>query len=929
MGITRTFLGWTKHALPTLSERLLSGSSAAGTVDLSEVLIVVPGSAAGRRLLELLVEGASQHKLALIPPEIVTIGALPERLYVEQKPFADHLTQQFAWIEALKLVPYEILSPYFPHLPASDRVSDWLPFADLLARLHRELAADALDFSDVVDKGSKLDSFPEEERWRVLRQVQVQYLQTLDRLSLWDRQTARLFAIEHNECQTDMRILLVGTVDLNRAMRLMLDQVADRVESIIFAPRELSQRFDEHGCLKPNAWPYPLVELNHDQIRIVTRPGDQADEMLRALAELEGKYPPEEIVIGVPENTLIPYIEQRLESAGAHSRNGVGRTARETSVGRFLAQLADWLDEQTVVEFQNLLRHPAVEEYLQQRSVQGDWLTQLDRYRSRHLQIQLGKRWLGKEEENGLLRAVWEEMQELLSDWKFQERRLADWGSSLSALLGKLFDRSEPSQREARELTEIAQAVRQALEMFEEIPDSLMPKVNGSGFLRMLLSEISQATIPPEPDPAAIELLGWLELPWIDCEVQIVTGMNEGVVPSSQNADLFLPNRLRQLLELEDNDRRYARDAYLLSLLAASRQHLVLIAGRKSITNDPLVPSRLLFGDNQPTIVERTLRFFAEEQTPRKPVPGQRKPGLARAMFQPPKLDSFFKPVVSMRVTEFRDYLQCPYRYFLRHRLKLQSTVPSGEELDPLAFGNVLHQVLQYFGENEEIRHSTDEKTLVAFLNRELDGLMRLFYGSDPEPAIRLQTERIRTRLHAFARWQMQQTGSGWRIEHVEVEIKEDAGVALDVDGVPMNLRGRIDRIDVHSDTGNRRIYDYKSSDTAKTPQKTHYLPQKGQWIDLQLPLYRHLVRALEIEGDLELGYINLPKKLDDVKDAIAPWTAEELADADENAREIIRSIRENVFWPPSDAPGLMSEFAEICLETILGSDDDTEEESE
>ncbi|HSG69329.1 MAG TPA: PD-(D/E)XK nuclease family protein, partial [Planctomycetaceae bacterium] len=473
--------------------------------------------------------------------------------------------------------------------------------------------------------------------------------------------------------------------------------------SIIFAPRELSQRFDEHGCLKPNAWPYPLVELNNDQIRIVTRPGDQADEMLRALAELEGKYPPEEIVIGVPDNTLIPYIEQRLESAGVHSRNGVGRTARETAVGRFLAQLADWLDEQTVVEFQNLLRHPAVEEYLQQRSVQGDWLTQLDRYRSRHLQIQLGKRWLGKEEENGLLRTVWEELQELLSDWKFQERRLADWGSSLSALLGKLFDRSEPSQREARELIEIAQAVRKAFEMFEEIPDSLMPQVNGSAFLRMLLNEISQTTVPPEPDPAAIELLGWLELPWIDCEVQIVTGMNEGVVPSSQNADLFLPNRLRQLLQLEDNDRRYARDAYLLSLLAASRQHLVLIAGRKSTKNDALVPSRLLFGDNQQTIVERTLRFFADEPTTRKPVPGQRKPRLTRAMFQPPKVDPFFQPVVSMRVTEFKDYLQCPYRYFLRHRLKLKSTIPATEELDPLAFGNIIHDVLQLFGNDTEI----------------------------------------------------------------------------------------------------------------------------------------------------------------------------------------------------------------------------------
>ena len=33
-----------------------------------------------------------------------------------------------------------------------------------------------------------------------------------------------------------------------------------------------------------------------------------------------------------------------------------------------------------------------------------------------------------------------------------------------------------------------------------------------------------------------------------------------------------------------------------------------------------------------------------------------------------------------MRVTEFRDYLACPYRYYLRHRLKLAEAA-SGESL--------------------------------------------------------------------------------------------------------------------------------------------------------------------------------------------------------------------------------------------------------
>ena len=76
-----------------------------------------------------------------------------------------------------------------------------------------------------------------------------------------------------------------------------------------------------------------------------------------------------------------------------------------------------------------------------------------------------------------------------------------------------------------------------------------------------------------------------------------------------------------------------------------------------------------------------------------------------------------------------------------------------------------------------------------------------------------------------------------------------------------MFLRGRIDRIDVQESSGKRMIFDYKTSDTAKSPEKAHR-KKSGEWIDLQLPLYRHLVADLGIEGPVELAYIILPKDI-------------------------------------------------------------------
>jgi len=922
MPITRTFLDWSRPALVALCDQLLDRHAKEGTVDLSGWLMVVPGGRAGRRLQELLVTFADDRKLILVPPEVVTIGALPERLYVQQKPFADDLTQILAWNRALREFDRDRLHPFFPNLPEDDNFMAWKPFAELLSNLHRELAADNLDFGDVISKGSQLENFPEAARWNVLREIQENYLVILDGLSVWDKQTARLFAIKYEECETSKNIMLVGTVDMNGTTRQMIDQIQDQVESVIFAPDDLSSRFDEHGCLKPNAWLHVLSEIRDDQIRIVGKPGDQADEVLRALSQLDGKHSGEEIVIGVPDESLVPVIEQRIKSAGLESRYGVGRTVQQSLAAKLLLQLAEWLDEETVVAFQNLLRHPAVERYLQNQAIEKDWLTELDQYRNKHLPVKVSSQWLGKEDDRQTIEDAHAAVSQLVVDWKFQQRLLPDWSAAVVKILTTLFEGIELTAAERKDWSVITEAIQSALQKFADIPERLIPLISGADFLRLLHGEISKTEIPPESSPESLEILGWLELPWDDASALIVTGVNETFVPSSQNGDLFLPNRLRQVLELEDNQRRAARDAYALSVMAACRTDLTLIAGKMSSRNDPLVPSRFLFGDSPELNVQRTLQFFREESVETPVIPGRLKPGKEVADFKPPRLDDFVVPVESMRVTEFRDYIQCPYRYFLKNQLGLKSVIPKGEELDGGAFGSVLHEVLEQFGRDTDLRGETNVEKIRTFLNHSLNGVMEVFYGKDPEPAIRIQKERMRARLQSFAEWQAMWSAEGWRIQHVEEGVTREHESEFDVDGRPILLRGRIDRIDVHQTSGEVMVFDYKTSDTAKTPEKTHYKKNKQEWVDLQLPLYRHLVKSLGIDSEVGLAYINLPKKLDDVKHQQASWDGELLESADETAREIVRAIRDNIFWPPSDDGGLMREFAEICLETTILEED-------
>lgn len=927
MPIKRVFLGWKRPALIAAADYLVEQYRAPGALDLSGVLLAVPGGRAGRRLEERLLERAEDAGLSLNPPTMITVGQLPEKLYVAQRPFADRLTQQLAWVEALKRTEDRYLRQLVVELPAEGDLAGRLALGEMLARLHRELAGDGLDFGQVAECGAKMESFPEQARWQALSVVQQNYLNILDSLELWDLQTARLFAIKYRECHTEGDVILVGTADLNRAQRQILDLVADRVTSLILAPESIADRFDSHGCLAVPAWQDATLDLRDEQIEIVDGPAEQAVAVARAMADLDGRFSADEISVGVPSEPLIPYIEQQLERCGVAARYGAGRPIGRAAPYRLLAATAGFLETASFAGLAALLRHPAIEAWLAAEGTAGDWLSELDNYRSSHLPSIFSDHWQGKPEEFSLLKSACKKLDDLLEETlggsrrSGPRRRLSQWGQPILALLVKVFGRQSLCRNEEPDRTHWmvcekifdVLAANSALQRYE----SLDPELDAPEALRLVLRQLDGETIAPPANPDAVELLGWLELPLDDAPALIVCGMNDQTIPDSLNADLFLPDHIRRQLGIEDNDRRYARDLYALSLLAASRPNLRLIAARTSPEGNPLTPSRLFFACDDETVARRVLSYFDDGRSGGPPaiVQGSLRPGRTRTSLEPPRPEPLDEPVRVMRVTEFRDYLACPYRYYLKHRLRLAALSDWGEELDAAGFGSLAHEVLGDFG-SSEVAASMHNDEIAMFLSDSLDRHSRAFYGNDPLPAVRVQIEQLRWRLMHFARWQAEWASQGWRIEAVEQDMQ---GTSLLVDGLPLDLHGRIDRIDVNEATGERVIFDNKTSDTAKKPEQTHL--KAGEWIDLQLPLYRHLAYASEGEGSIRVGYIVLPKDTTKIGPLFATWTEGDFSEADRVAENVVRRIRSGEFWPPAlPPPAFSEEFAAICQDGQFGA---------
>src|SRR5206468_1006419 len=70
----------------------------------------------------------------------------------------------------------------------------------------------------------------------------------------------------------------------------------------------------------------------------------------------------------------------------------------------------------------------------------------------------------------------------------------------------------------------------------------------------------------------------------------------------------------------------------------------------------------------------------------------------------PPRPQRLDKPITELSVTKFRDYMACPYRFYLRHVLELEAITDEADEMDGGVFGELAHQVLEQFGRAEEAK---------------------------------------------------------------------------------------------------------------------------------------------------------------------------------------------------------------------------------
>lgn len=886
---TRVFLGWEGVFLPRAAEWLLARRDA-----LPRTLVVVPTSQAGRRLREALAEQAGG---AMFSPKISTPGAL---MRTPDPSVAVDWVERLAWMETLESInDWEGMRDLFPKTP--ETTGDWSGgLAAEFTSLRRSLQENGLTLAAAARMLSKTI---ESGRWEVLAGLEKQMERTLGAWGLQSR--SKLLAGGLRLPDGIGAVALAGITDAPPLLEKALLAWNGPVTALIAAPATEEEAFSSLG--KPlECWsqrPLPWPDGTWGEVHLVADPRQEAAEALRVVADRN--LPSNEISLGTADRETGDELARVFTRAGWTAFHPAAQPVA-AGLTRWLKVWRTWLADPTLATLADLLAMPETSNLIDgSRSVKAgllaglrnDWMV----IRSADLRQRIDTVRFRSDTQRDNAHEVMR-LADLL-----ETRRAAfmkgDFADALRDLLEHMVRAGGETADEAAVFGDWLEAAAPVMRQVRR---------DAAFWLSLMLDDIPAAS-PLPPDGRVLDVQGWLELLYEPGRHLVLCGMNEGKVPARKTSDPFLGETACGMLGLTRDADRAARDAFLYQAMLEARRdggRVDVFCAKSGAGGESLLPSRLLLAAERDELPERVAFLFRGVEPPEAGMRWHADWKWRPRMVKLPE---------SLGVTSFTTWLACPFRFYLKHALRMQSTEPGRIEWNARDFGSVAHEILERWGGDPAACDLTDAAALHDRLSAMLDEVVGEWFGAQAPLAVRLQTESLRQRLLWFARQQAVIRGDGWETIAVETKFELRVGPSL--------IRGTYDRLDRHTETGALQVIDYKTGKVGNV-EKAHrsrivsstvlpaHLPEDSpvihdaadgtahRWSNLQLPLYALALK--ESHGVIPTPcYFHLGATEANV--ALEAWNGfgeSDLKAATACAEWIAGQIAAGVFWPPAEKPG-------------------------
>ena len=418
----------------------------------------------------------------------------------------------------------------------------------------------------------------------------------------------------------------------------------------------------------------------------------------------------------------------------------------------------------------------------------------------------------------------------LRSDRKIKGvKNLLDWCEVIRERLG-LWDWPARAPLDSIEYQQY-QRFEMSLEALAEL-SAVLPHQSYESALAFWRGSLDKTTFQPKTPHDSIQVLGPLEALGGRFDALWVCGAQQSVLPRRAHVDPFLPVTLQKKLAFQDLDHQALADE-ARSLLAVwnAQSPNTVVSFHQTDQGLPSLPSPLLPAD-----------FAAAEPQWFPPKSWQLSAALEPfpAEDRVPCSSSSWQGGASL----IKDQAACPFRSFVKHRLKASSLPEPTIGVSAAERGGLIHEALfiawRDIGSSDALQ-ALNESDIAEVAESAVQAAMQRFDNRCEARGYSLK-ERV-----GAACWQLEaqvcrRLVSEWlqleqqrELSFQVLEMESDH--TLDLEGLSLTLRP--DRIDRLAD-GRRVVIDYKT----RAPARSKWLGTQPE--EPQLPLYALLDQAIE-----------------------------------------------------------------------------------
>lgn len=626
----------------------------------------------------------------------------------------------------------------------------------------------------------------------------------------------------------------------------------------------------------------PVCRPQPDIVRIEASSRErEAEEIaLQILDEHEKGRPWREMaVITRSEENYLALFERTFGRLGIPARAYFGRSVLREPAGiffqRFAAAVRSGWDGETTLAF---LRHPLCRAA---REVQGQsWREAID-----NLPFQ-GLAALGQH-----FRAA-ARILAGLGSWTADPCTPHEWARRLPEVASLLEPPPASGELSGSQLASLrlqAAAFRAITSAAESLAPLLPDEpLSFGGYWDCLEAGLEEARIYPEdPRRDVVHILDVQEARQWELPVVFVCGLLEGEFPPRSLPDPVLPEEIRLALRQQGFPVRtraeHEEEERFHFEIARTRAtgRLILSWPERNEKGEANLRSFLLDAViSKTTPAAPARRFLVRPSRPAQPAP---RPALQ----SDEALNAVRSIRSSVRATSIESCLQCPFQFFARSILELESLPPlPSERLDALFLGSLAHQILsEWHNRGGSIETITDE-----FWDRQLrrNGLAETHQTL-------LNRTAMKRHLAAYAASDLAR--SDWL-------VRLETDCILNVSGV--EIRGRADRVDVSSE-GECKVYDFKYAGEQSISRRKEVM--------VQVELYAEALAGTEGLQPAGLGYIALKDNSKVIGKAGSAEAQESIAAALEKTRAAIEQFQSGRIEVNPRVPDLCGhcEFRDAC----------------